>query len=330
MELIKLGKSNVNITPIAFGAWAIGGWMWGGAERNDAVKAVRKSVELGITTIDTAPAYGFGLSEEITGEAVKGMRDKVQLLTKFGLRWNVTSGKFFMATKDNQGNDIDLYNYASKDSVIKECENCLKRLDTDYIDLFQIHWPDPTTPVDETMEALNRLIDQGKILAAGVSNYDVPLMEKASGITVVASNQVPYSMLKREIEEDVVPYCIENDIGILAYSPLQRGILTGKFDPGHKFKKGDARAGLPWFKKENIIRINGFLDKIKPIAESKGATLSQLVLRWTLQQPGITCVLAGARNPDQVADNAGTLTFSLSDDEMESINSELGRLELVP
>ncbi len=329
MELRKLGKSNVKITPIAFGAWAIGGWMWGGAERSDAIRAIRKSVEIGITTIDTAPVYGFGLSEEITGEAIKGMRDKVQILTKFGLSWNDTKGKFFMATRDNQGKSIDLYGYSAKDSVISECEESLRRLGTDYIDLLQIHWPDPTTPVEETMEALNLLIDQGKILAAGVSNYDVPLMEEAEKVTLLASNQVAYSMLNRGIERDVVPYCIKNEIGILAYSPLQRGLLTGKFDPDHKFREGDARGGLHWFKRENIIRVNDFLDKLRPLAESKGATLSQLVLRWTIQQPGITCVLAGARDPEQVVDNAGALSFSLSEKEIGFINLELAKLELV-
>ncbi len=329
MELRKLGKSDVKITPVAFGAWAIGGWMWGGAEKNAAVKAIRKSIDLGITTIDTAPVYGFGLSEEITGEAIKGVRDKVQILTKFGLRWDDTKGKFFMATKDNSGNDIDLYGYSAKDSVIKECEESLKRLETDYIDLLQIHWPDPTTPVEETMEALNTLIEQGKVRAAGVSNYDVQLMEEASKVTVLASNQVPYSMLNRDIEKDVVPWCIRNDVGILAYSPLQRGLLTGKFSPEHKFREGDARGGLIWFKKENIIRVNNFLDKLRPLAESKSASLSQLVLRWTIQQPGITCALAGARDPEQVSENAGTLGFSLNDEELGFINLELAKLDLV-
>ncbi|TVR71280.1 MAG: aldo/keto reductase [Marinilabiliales bacterium] len=329
MEKRKLGKSGIEVTPIAFGAWAIGGWMWGGAEKNAAVKAIRKSVDLGITTIDTAPVYGFGLSEEITGEAVKGMRDKVQILTKFGLRWDGTRGKFFMATKDNSGNSIDLYGYSARDSVIEECENSLRRLGTDYIDLLQIHWPDPTTPVSETMEALNMLISQGKVRAAGVSNYDVPLMEEAAGVTVIASNQVPYSMLKRDIEKDVVPWCISNDVGILAYSPLQRGLLTGKFNPGHKFGEGDARGGLHWFRRENIVRVNEFLDKLRPLAEEKAATLSQLVLRWTIQQPGITCALAGARDPEQVSDNAGTLGFSLSDEELGFINMELNKLELL-
>jgi aryl-alcohol dehydrogenase-like predicted oxidoreductase len=326
MELKKLGSSSVKITGLAFGAWAIGGWMWGGAERNSAIKAIRKSVELGMTTIDTAPVYGFGLSEEITGEAIKGMREKVQILSKFGLRWDDTKGKFFMATKDNNGKPVDVYSYARKHSVIKECEDSLRRLGTDYIDLLQIHWPDPSTPVNETMEALNILMEQGKILAAGVSNYDIPLMEEAVKVTILASNQVPYSMLNRDIEKDVIPYCIENDVAILAYSPLQRGILTGKFDPDHKFRDGDSRAGQYWYSKENIKKVNGFLSKLKDLAAAKEATITQLVLRWTMQQPGITCVLAGARDPEQVAGNAGALTFSLTPGEIGFINGELGKL----
>lgn len=329
MELRKLGKSQIEVTPIAFGAWAIGGWMWGGAEVKDAVKAVKKSIDLGITTIDTAPVYGFGISEEITAEAIKGIRDKVQILTKFGLRWDMNKGEFYFASEDSKGNKVDIYRYAGKESVIEECENSLRRLKTDHIDLLQIHWPDPTTPVEETMEALDRLKEQGKILAGGVSNYDAELLDKAAKVTDIASNQVPYSMVNRDIEKDLVPYCIKNNIGILAYSPMQRGLLTGKFDPDHKFKEGDHRAGLYWYKKENIKRVNDFLDKIKQVAESKDATLSQLVLRWTIQQPGITCALAGARNPEQVADNAGALSFSLKDDEMNFINQELDKLELI-
>lgn len=329
MELRKLGNSKVSITPVAFGAWAIGGWMWGGAEAKDAVSAIRKSIDLGITTIDTAPVYGFGLSEEITGEAIRGMKDKVQILTKFGLRWDVKRGELFFATTGNDGNKVDIHRYAGKESVMEECERSLKRLGIDYIDLFQIHWPDPTTKVDETMEALDRLIGQGKILAAGVSNYDVSLMTKASATLSIASNQVPYSMINRDIENDVIPWCMKNDVGILAYSPLQRGLLTGKFDPGHKFREGDHRSGLYWYKRENIIMVNEFLEKIKPIAESKGATLSQLVLRWTIQQPGITCALAGARDALQAADNAGALNFSLTDDEIKIVDSELKKLNLV-
>ncbi len=329
MELRKLGNSDVKITPVAFGAWAIGGWMWGGAETKDAVNAIRKSIELGITTIDTAPVYGFGLSEEIIGKAIKGMRNKLQILTKFGLKWNIDQGEYHFASTDADGNKVDIYRYAGKESVIKECENSLRRIGIDYIDLYQIHWPDNTTRVEDTMEAINRLIEQGKILAAGVSNYDVPLLKRALKVTGIASDQVPYSMINRNIENELVPWCIDNSVGILAYSPLQRGLLTGKFDPDHKFKDGDHRSGLYWFKKENITSVNQFLKKIKPLAESKGVTLSQLVLRWTIQQPGITCALAGARDPDQVIDNAGALNFSLSDDDLDFINDELEKLQLI-
>lgn len=326
MELKKLGNTEVYISPVAFGAWAIGGWMWGGTERKEAIEAISKSIELGITTIDTAPAYGFGLSEEITGEAIAGKRDKVQILTKFGLTWGGSRGKLFMNTKDNQGNDITIYHNATKEVVIRDCEESLKRLKTDYLDLFQIHWPDPATPVEETMEALEILFKQGKILAGGVCNYDAKLLDSARKTFELASDQVPYSMLRRDIEKELVPYCIANNTGIIAYSPLQRGVLTGKFKPGHKFSDGDTRAGLPWYKKENIERINNFLSDIKPIADEKKASITQLVLRWTLQQPGINCILAGARNPEQVVDNAGTMHFRLTEEEINFINEKLDML----
>ena len=169
MEHRQLGKSPVKASVITFGAWAIGGWMWGGADRKDAVAAIQAAYDNGVTTIDTAPAYGQGLSEEIVAEAISGLpRNKIQILTKFGLSWDAKQGEYFFSSKDNDGRDIDIYKLATRESVIKECEDCLHRLNTDYIDLFQIHWPDATTPVSETMEALLRLQEQGKILAAGV------------------------------------------------------------------------------------------------------------------------------------------------------------------
>ena len=326
MEKNKLGQSNIMVSPLAFGAWAIGGWMWGGADKKDAIEAIHKSIEFGITTIDTAPVYGFGLSEEITGEAIKGRRDKLEILTKFGLNWTSDKGYFHFATKDTNDKNIEIYKYAAKEAVIKECEDSLKRLKIDYIDLLQIHWPDPATPVEETMDALRILKEQGKILEAGVCNYDTDLLDKARKHLNIVSNQVSYSMLKRDIENDLIPYCVSENIGILAYSPMQRGILTGKFNPDHTFRKGDNRAALHWYKKENVIRINHFLDKLKAIAIEKNASLAQIVLKWTLQQTGITCVLAGARNPEQVEENAGALNISLSDEEIEIINGWLSKL----
>ncbi len=324
MEYRQLGESSVKASVITFGAWAIGGWMWGGADRNDAVNAIKAAFNEGVTSIDTAPVYGQGVSEEIVAEALNGIpRDKVQILTKFGLRWDVKQGEFYFKSKDNAGNEIDIYKLASKESVIKECEDCLHRLKTDYIDLFQIHWADSTTPISETMEALELLQQQGKIRAAGVCNYSLPQMMEAEKTIKLASNQVPYSMLLRDIEKDLVPYCIENKKAVIAYSPLQRGLLTGKIKPGHKFNEGDTREGSRFYTEENIKRTNLFLDKLRPLAESKGATLAQLVLRWTVSQPGITIALAGARNAEQAVQNAKAASIVFSADELAEITREV-------
>src|SRR5687768_1943394 len=242
MELKQLGTSSVKVTPIAFGAWAIGGWMWGGAEDDAAIKAIHASLDAGVTTIDTAAVYGFGKSEELVGEALQGVnRDKYQILTKYGMNWQTDEGEYYFDSVDNSGKPVKVYKDSKRAAVIKGCEESLRRLKTDYIDLFQIHWPDATTPISETMEALELLQEQGKIRAGGVCNYPVELLEEAEKTYALASNQVPYSMVNRDIEKDVVGYCINHNIGIIAYSPLQRGLLTGKIRPGHKFNVGDSR-----------------------------------------------------------------------------------------
>lgn len=328
MNTKKLGKTDITISEIAFGAWAIGGWMWGGADAKDAVRAMETAIDNGMTTIDTASVYGFGLSEELTGKAIKGKRDKVQVLTKFGMEWRNKSGEYFFETKDNSGNTTNIYKYSSKEKVLADCDESLKRLNTDYIDLFQIHWPDATTPVSETMEALEILVSAGKIRAGGVCNFPAGLMLEAAKTFSIASNQLPYSMVKRDIENDVVPEAIRNNISILAYSPLQRGLLTGKIKPGHEFKEGDTRPNTPYYKEPNLSRILTFLEKIKPIAGNHDASLSQLVLNWTIRQPGITCALAGARDPRQVLENLGAVRFILSDDEIQEINNYITSLTI--
>ncbi|MDR6943960.1 aldo/keto reductase [Mucilaginibacter pocheonensis] len=330
MEFRRLGETKLAVSAITFGAWAAGGWMWGGNDDNDAIKAMRASYDLGITSIDTAPIYGQGKSEELVGAAIKGLpRDKVQILTKYGLRWDLAKGEFFFKSQDNDGKDIDIYKYAAKESIILECENSLKRLGTDYIDLYQIHWPDATTPIEETMEAIIRLKEQGKIREAGVSNYDVKKMAIAEKTIKLASNQVPFSMVNRDIEDELIPYCIENKKSILAYSPLERGLLTGKIKPGHQFGEGDHRAGNKYFKEENIKRTNEFLAKIKPLADEKNATLGQLVIRWTINHPGITVALVGARNAEQAKQNAKAIEIHINGEEMEFINNQLSDLEIV-
>lgn len=330
MEYRKLGESELELSVITFGAWAAGGWMWGGTERNESVNAIRAAFENGVTSIDTAPVYGQGLSEEIVGEAIKDLpRDKVQILTKYGLQWESRQGEFYFKSKNNQGRDIDIYKYAGRDSVIKECEISLKLLGTDYIDLYQIHWPDPTTPIHETMEAVEMLIQQGKVRFAGVCNYSADQMQEAAETIKLVSNQVPYSMVNRKIEEVVVPYCIANKKSILAYSPMERGLLTGKIKPGHQFSEGDHRAGIKYFSSGNILQVNLFLDRIKHLAHDKDITLGQLVLKWTIEKPGITIALAGARNADQAVQNAKAAYVKLSAEDINYINRELDKVVIV-
>lgn len=330
MEYRKTGTSDLQLSVICFGAWAVGGWMWGGTERKEAIAAIRAAYDMGVTSIDTAPVYGQGTSEEIVGEAIKDIpRDKVQILTKYGMRWDMTKGNLAFKSKNNQGQEIDIYKYAGKESIIEECEISLRLLKTDYIDLYQIHWPDLTTPIEESMEAVAMLIQQGKVREAGVCNYNVEQMQEAQKYINLVSNQIPYSMVKRSIEAETVPYCLENNISILAYSPLERGLLTGKLKPGHQFSAGDHRAGLYFFKNENLERTNRFLDNIRPLAASKNATLSQLVLRWTIEQPGITVALVGARNADQAVQNAKAIDVQLDKEEISFITSHLEQLELV-
>ncbi|HPF03084.1 MAG TPA: aldo/keto reductase [Bacteroidales bacterium] len=328
MKKRKLGKTDIMVSELAFGAWAIGGWMWGGTDSKEAVRAMETAIDNGMTTIDTASVYGFGLSEELTGKAIRGKRDKVQVLTKFGMEWKQKNGEFFFESQDNSGNSLSIYKFSSKEKVINDCDESLRRLRTDYIDLFQIHWPDSTTPVSETMEALEILVTKGKIRAGGVCNFSAELMLEANGTFSIASNQLPYSMLKRDIEEDVVPAAVEKEISILAYSPLQRGLLTGKIKPGHHFEEGDTRPSSLYYKEPNLSNILTFLERLKPLAEEHNASLAQLVLNWTSRQRGITCVLAGARNPVQVIDNLSAAKFVLSDDEIQKINNYISELSI--
>lgn len=325
MEYRKLGVTDLNLSTITYGAFAIGGSMWGGNEKKDSIDAILASLDNGVTSIDTAPFYGFGLSEELVGKAIQGRdRTKIQILTKFGLVWdqsNQGKGEYYFDAADDHGNKVPVYKFASRENIIKETEESLKRLGTDYLDLLQIHWPDATTPIDETMEAMARLIEQGKIKAAGVCNYDLNQLQTASKTIRLASDQVPYSMLNRKIEKEVVPYAIDNNLSIIAYSPLERGLLTGKYFTDGKLKSNDHRNG--YFKQFDLEKVEQFVKTLHPIAESKKATVSQLVLRWTTLQPGITVVLAGARNAQQAIENARAIDLHLTSEELQMISENI-------
>lgn len=329
MELRQLGLSDIQVSPIAFGAWAISGWMWGGADEIDAIKAVKTAVDLGMTTIDTAPVYGFGKSEELIGKALKNTdRNQYQILTKYGLNWETNDGRFHSNSQDDAGNPVKIYRWASKERVKKECEASLRRLNIETIDLYQIHWPDGSTPISETMEAVTELIDEGKVRAAGVCNYSTEQVDEALKTIPLASNQVPYSMINRKIEKNVIPQAIERQMHILPYSPLQRGLLTGKITPHFKFTGYDTRKDSKYFTDENVLQTNKLLSKIKPIADKYNASFAQLAIHWTANRPRIGSVLVGARNEDQVKENAGALSFTLTQDELNRITAHLDEFSL--
>ncbi|TDQ79933.1 aldo/keto reductase [Sphingobacterium yanglingense] len=327
MEYRKLGNTDLNLSVITYGAFAIGGNMWGGNEQKDSINSVRASIDHGVTTLDTAPFYGFGLSEEMIGQAIKGYdRSKIQLLTKFGLVWdgsNKGHGEHFFDAEE-AGKAIPVYKYTSKANVIKEVEESLTRLQTDYIDLLQVHWPDNSTPIAETMEALEILIQQGKIRAAGVSNYSVDQVKEARQTLDIVSNQVGYSMLNRTIEHDLVPYALENNLGIIVYSPMERGLLTGKYFKEGQLKNNDHRNG--YFQQFDLKKVEAFLATLTPLAHDKGVSLAQLVLRWTSLQPAISIVLAGSRNAEQAIINAKSMDISIFPDEMSFINLALAKI----
>jgi aryl-alcohol dehydrogenase-like predicted oxidoreductase len=327
MEKRTLGKTDIQVPVISFGAWAIGGSMWGGSDAEAAVRAIQKGIDLGITCIDTAAIYGMGHSETLVGKAVAGRRSEVIVATKCGLRWDLDDGQFFFEGLTPEGEPRKIFRNLRPDSIRYECDQSLKRLGVDYIDLYQCHWPDPTSNLDDTMETLEDLRTQGKIRAIGVSNFTVDMLKECQKTVTLASDQPKYNALERDIEEEILPFCRENNIGVLAYSPMAMGLLTGKVTVDREFKGDDTRKGRPWFQLENRKRVLDMLEKVKPIAENHDATVGQVFINWTFSQPGLTTALVGARNEQQVTENARAADFTLTDAELKTIRNlveELG------
>ena len=321
MPLRQLGSSDLKVTPVIFGAWAVGGWMWGGNDEADSIEAIRASVRAGVNTIDTAAIYGQGYGEEVVAKAIKGMRDKVVIATKCGRRWDSPTGTNPWTTTDRHGNEVTIRSISKPASIFHECEQSLKRLRTDVIDLYQIHWPDTETPAEESMGAMTKLKKQGKIRAIGVSNYNLQQLETAAKHAPIASLQPPYSIIQRQIETDLLPYCRTNDIGVIVYSPLERGLLTGKVTPARRFPEGDHRATHKFFTPENRQRILDTLEKLRPLTEKHKASFAQLLIAWTISQPGITAALVGARNAEQSVHNAQAMNIKLSHAEIAQIRA---------
>ncbi len=326
MEYRLLGKSDLNVPVVSFGAWALGGWMWGGTDDAAGIRAIHRAIDEGITLIDTAPTYGMGHSERVVGQAIKGRRDDVLIATKCGIRWDLEGEHEGMKTRTNEGNEVTLVRNLTPESIFHEVDQSLQRLGIDRIDLYQCHWPDPNTPIAETMDGLLEVQKQGKVRAIGVSNFTVEMMQECVKKGAIASDQPPYNALERQIEKDVLPFCADQQIGVLAYSPIAQGLMTGKVTPDRTFNEGDARAKKPWFSVENRKRILAMLEKITPIADAHDATLAQIATRWVIDQRGITTAIVGARDEHQVAENAKAGSITLSTDELATIRAAVEEL----
>jgi aryl-alcohol dehydrogenase-like predicted oxidoreductase len=321
MKNRQLGDSDLNVPVVSFGAWAVGGWRWGGTDDAAAVRAINRAIDLGMTCIDTAAVYGQGHSETVVGKAVAGRRDEVVIATKCGLRWDCDDGELSMESIDNDGKPIGIYHNLRPESVKYEVDQSLLRLGIDRIDLYQCHWPDAATPLDETMGVLAELQQQGKIRHIGLSNFAADMVEKCMSMVSVVSVQSRYNALDRNIEQDLLPFCRDHGIGVLTYSSIAQGLLSGKVTMDRVFPETDLRSKKRWFTPENRKRILDMLSKIQPIADAHGATLAQVAISWLTAQPGVTTALVGARNEQQVEENVQAADIELADDELRVIRT---------
>ncbi len=312
LELRQLGDSDMRITPVGFGAWAIGGgdWEfgWGAQEDDDSVRAIERALDGGINWIDTAAIYGLGHSEEVVARALAGSAHKPYVFTKCSMRWSLDDRKIYRSLK--------------ADSVREECENSLRRLKRDAIDLYQVHWPNPEDEIEEGWEALARLKEQGKIRWLGVSNFSVAQMERVRKIAPITSLQPPYSLIRPDVQSEILPYCRENGIGVINYSPMTSGLLTGKMSAERVagMPEDDWRKKSPNFNEPKLGRNLKIAALLGEIGQEHGVQTGVVAIAWTLHNPAITAAIVGARGPSQVDGTLPAMNFCLSEDEYRRIN----------
>jgi aryl-alcohol dehydrogenase-like predicted oxidoreductase len=285
MNLTQIPGTSLKVSPVAIGTWAIGGWMWGGTDDGESIATIRSAFEHGINLIDTAPVYGFGRSEEIVGRAIaeSGLRSNVAIATKVGLQW--------------EGGKVS--RNASRARIMREVDDSLRRLRTDYIDIYQVHWPDPLITIEETADAMHMLFGQGKIRAVGVSNFSVGQIERFRRAAPLHVLQPPYNLFERGIETDLLPYCRNNKIAMLGYGALCRGLLSGRMRADTVFEGDDLRRADPKFVRPRFAQYLAAVDRLDRLAQRFGKRVIHLAVRWMLDQ-GITTALWGARRPDQL------------------------------
>ena len=318
MQTRKFGRTEMRTTPIGFGSWAIGGpeWAagWGPQDDEESVGAIRRAVELGMNWIDTAAAYGLGHSEEIVARALEGApeAERPYIFTKCSLVW------------DENG---QLGNSLKKGSVKKECEDSLRRLKTDAIDLYQIHWPNPDEDIEESWQAMAELKQEGKVRNIGVSNFDVGQMKRAQTIAPIDSLQPPYSMLSREVEDEILPFCEQENIAVIVYSPMKSGLLTGKMTKqrAESLPDDDWRSRAPAFNEPQLSRNLELVELLREIGTRHDASPAEVAIAWTLKHPAVTGAIVGARRPDQVDGVVGAADLKLDDAEIGEIEAFLGQ-----
>jgi aryl-alcohol dehydrogenase-like predicted oxidoreductase len=296
MEFAEIAGTSLKVSRIAIGTWAIGGWMWGGTDERQSIAAIRAALDHGVNVVDTAPVYGFGRSEEIVGKAIRGVRSNVIVATKVGLQWQ----------------DGKVFRNAARERVLREVEDSLRRLQTDYIDVYQVHWPDPLVPVDETAEAMHALLRQGKIRAIGVSNFSVDQMQQFRRTAPLHVVQPPYNLFERGIEADVLPYARREGVATFAYGALCRGLLSGSMRPDTSFGGDDLRKTDPKFQSprfEHYLAAVKALDRVA--RDGYGRRVLALAVRWILDQ-GVTVALWGGRRADQMHPVDEVVGWSLS------------------
>ncbi|MBX3405469.1 MAG: aldo/keto reductase [Phycisphaeraceae bacterium] len=328
MRTRPLGSSGIQASIVALGTWVMGGWMWGGNDDDDAVRAIHAAIDRGMNFIDTAPIYGFGHSEQIVGRALAALgpaaRSRAVIATKCGMVCNTREGRPMArstALGPSETGHIEIFIFNGSESIRRECEDSLKRLQTDSIDLYQTHWQEQQTPYEDTMAALLKLKDQGKVRAIGVCNATTAEMDRYRAAGSLDSDQEKYSMIDRKLDVEQLPYCREHNIAVLAYSPLALGLLTGKVGPEREFALGDMRRTHRRFTRENRAAVGALLEQLQPIAAAHSCTPAQLAIAWTVHQPGITHALVGARNEAQVAENAAAAAIALSSAEVAQMNT---------
>jgi aryl-alcohol dehydrogenase-like predicted oxidoreductase len=294
-EFVEVPATQLKISRVALGTWAMGGWMWGGTDQRESIATIRAALDQGMNLIDTAPVYGFGVSEEIVGIALAGIRTQVVIATKVGL----------------ESRDGKIYRNATRARIMQEIDDSLRRLRTDYIDIYQVHWPDPLVPIEETAAAMRTLYQQGKIRAIGVSNFSVAQMETFRRVAPLHVLQSPYNLFERAIEAQILPYCRANNIASLGYGALCRGLLSGRMRPDTTFQGDDLRRIDPKFQPPRFAQYLNAVRRLDELAQrSFQRRVIQLAVRWMLDQ-GISVALWGARRPDQVEAALGVADWSL-------------------